>query len=215
MSTPNMKLITPDSAATEPNGQRLFPERKTLADIRAALCAPFPIHQVEVKPTATTANKDKGLAAAYVDARHYQQRLDNVAGPDNWSVEYRPVSDRATVCRVAIFGVVREDIGETDAGDPNQATSAAMQAFKRACAAFGLGRYLYTDLPKLWVECKAQGKNTVIADPAGAVQQMYDNAGIQLDKRGQYIHKIQIIMSGMDEAALIALGKSLSSKAQI
>lgn len=212
MSTPNLTHITPESAASEPNGHRLFPEQKTLASIRAALCAPFPPHMVEVKPTATNKDKTSGLAAAFVDARYYQQRLDNVAGPDNWSVEYRAISDRATICRVIILGSVREDVGETDAGDKNQATSAAMQAFKRACAAFGLGRYLYIDLPKLWVDCKQQGQNTVIANPADAVQQMYDNAGIQLDKRGQYIHKIQIIMSGMDEAALLALGKSLSSK---
>jgi hypothetical protein len=37
--------------------------------------------------------------------------------------------------------------GEEDASDENAATSAEAQAFKRACVAFGLGRYLY-DLPK-------------------------------------------------------------------
>lgn len=184
----------------------------TLSDIRAALCAPFPPQFVEVKPTATTSDKSKGLAAAYVDARYYQQRLDDVAGPDSWTVEYRPVSERATVCRLVIFGVAREDVGETDSADPNQATSAAMQAFKRACAAFGLGRYLYTDLPKLWVECKAQGKNTVIADPTGTVDQMYRDAGIRLDKKGQYLHKINILLGAMTEEQLVAVGKHIAAK---
>ena len=50
----------------------------------------------------------------------------------------------------------------------SQATSAAMQAFKRACAAFGLGRYLYTDLPQIWAEAEPRGRSWVIVDSADA-----------------------------------------------
>jgi len=188
-------------------------EPKTLSSIRAALCAPFPIAQVEVKPGATSEANNRALALAYVDARHYQQRLDDTAGPENWSVEYRPVSERAVLCRLTILGVVREDVGEEAAGDPNQTTSAAIQSFKRACAAFGLGRYLYTALPQLWVEAEKFGKTWKIKDQRGAVQQMYDNAGIQLDKRGQYIARIGILLNGLEETALLDLGKQLSGKA--
>jgi hypothetical protein len=42
-------------------------------------------------------------------------------------------------------------IGEEWADDENAATRAEAQAFKRACACFGLGRYLY-DLDKVWVD---------------------------------------------------------------
>lgn len=195
---------------TTTNGAALA--HKTLADIRAALSAPFFSEQVEVKPGATNQEGTKALALAYVDARHYQQRLDDVAGPDNWSVEYRPVSERATVCRLAILGVVREDVGETEANDPNQATSAAMQAFKRACAAFGLGRYLYTDLPQLWVEAEKRGKTAVIKDPRGAVMAMYQRAGIVTDKRGLYIERIKGLLGTCTEERLIEVGKLASGK---
>jgi hypothetical protein len=168
---------------------------------------------VEVKPGATSEGTGKALALAYVDARHYQQRLDDVAGPENWSVEYRPVSERAVLCRLTILGVVREDVGEEAAGDPNQTTSAAMQSFKRACAAFGLGRYLYTDLPQLWVEAEKFGKNWKIKNQRGAVQQMYDNAGIDFGKKAQYIARIGSLLRGMDETALLSLGKQLAQKA--
>jgi len=187
----------------------------TLADIRAALSAPFHPSLVELKPGATNGDKTKALALAYVDARHYQQRLDDTAGPDNWTVEFRPVSERSTVCRLTIYGVVREDVGEAEPSDPNQATSAAMQAFKRACAGFGLGRYLYTDLPQVWADAEVKGRNTVvIKDMPGVVAQMYQRAGIALDKRGQYIERIKILLGGKSEAELLSIGKELANGAK-
>ena len=42
-------------------------------------------------------------------------------------------------------------VGEEWADDQNAATRAEAQAFKRACACFGLGRYLY-DLDTVWVD---------------------------------------------------------------
>jgi len=42
-------------------------------------------------------------------------------------------------------------VGEEWADDQNAATRAEAQAFKRACACFGLGRYLY-DLATMWVD---------------------------------------------------------------
>lgn len=183
----------------------------TLGSIRAQLCAPFHPSIIELKPGATNPDKTKALALAYVDARHYQQRLDDIAGPDSWSVEFRPVSDRSTVCRLTVCGVVREDVGEAETSDPNQATSAAMQAFKRACAGFGLGRYLYTDLPQLWADCEQRGKTVVIKDIAGIVEQMYHRADIALDKRSQYISRIKALLGSKSEDELLAIGKQLAN----
>jgi hypothetical protein len=146
---------------------------RTLTQIHAKLCKPFPLWAVEVKPGATTKDKDRAMALAYVDARQYQTRLDRLAGPEGWQVEYLPLSERAIRCRLTILGVSKEDIGECDTGDPNQATSAAMQAFKRACAAFGMGRYLY-GLPQPWVDY--DGKR--IANPEQAARQIYTLAGL-------------------------------------
>jgi Rad52/22 family double-strand break repair protein len=153
----------------------------TLNDIAAQLAAPFPAAQVEVKPGATSEANSTALALAYVDARLYQARLDHVAGPAGWSVTYTPWNDRAIICRLTVLGVTREDVGESEANDPNQATSAAMQAFKRACASFGLGRYLYTDLPQLWVAAEKRGRGWAIKDAAGAVRRMYQQANLPLD----------------------------------
>lgn len=148
---------------------------RTLTQIHAKLCKPFPLWAVEVKPGAVTQDKTRALALAYVDARQYQTRLDRLAGPEGWQVEYRMVGERAFLCRLTILGITREDVGECDVKDPNAATSAVMQAFKRACAAFGMGRYLY-GLPQPWCEYDVDRKR--FRNPEAAVEQIYRTAGL-------------------------------------
>jgi hypothetical protein len=155
--------------------------------------------------------KRRALALAYVDARHYQARLDAVVGPNGWQVAYRPWGERAVICALTILGITREDVGEAEKGDPNQATSAAMQAFKRACAAFGLGRYLYTDLPQIWAEAEPRGRSWVIIDNAAVVQQLYAQAEIDLTRRGQYLHRIKVLLHGLSEAELLMIGKQIAA----
>jgi hypothetical protein len=142
----------------------------TLNAIHAKLCKPFAAALVELKPGATTQDKSRALCMPFVDSRAYQTRLDRVVGPEGWSVEYRGLSDRAVLCRLTILGVTREDVGECNQADENAATSAVAQSFKRACSAFGLGRYLYS-LPGVWADYNAQKKQVI--DPAGVVAQMY------------------------------------------
>jgi hypothetical protein len=142
----------------------------TLNAIHCKLCKPFAAALVELKPGATTQDKSRALCMPFVDSRAYQTRLDRVVGPEGWSVEYRPLSDRAVLCRLTILGVTREDVGECNANDENAATSAVAQSFKRACSAFGLGRYLY-HLPQIWAAYDAQKRQ--IVDVAGVVAQMY------------------------------------------
>lgn len=142
----------------------------TLNAIHSKLCKPFAASLVELKPGATTKDQSRALCMPFVDSRAYQTRLDRVVGPEGWSVEYRPLSDRAVLCRLTILGVTREDVGECNANDENAATSAVAQSFKRACSAFGLGRYLYS-LPQIWAAYDAQKRQ--IVDTAGVVAQMY------------------------------------------
>ena len=162
-----------------------MPAPLTLAGVHAKLCKPFAQALVEVKPQATTRDKKRALAVPYVDPRAYQTRLDRVVGPEGWTVSYRRLSERAVVCRSTILGVPRDDVGEAEAEEfdrasgemkpnPNQATAAAMQAFKRVCASFGLGRYLY-QLQQVWGDYDAEKKTFV--DPAALVWQMYQTAG--------------------------------------
>jgi len=106
---------------------------------------------------------------AFADPRAYIRRLDDVVGPGNWhvnidnvfTISYRESRPReggeqelvegtklVVVCTLEIAGLGQKtDIGEARASDENAATSAFAQAFKRACAQFGIGRYLY-DLPR-------------------------------------------------------------------
>jgi hypothetical protein len=129
-------------------------------------------------------------------------------------VQYRPWGERAVICALTILGVSREDVGEAEKSDPNQATSAAMQAFKRACAAFGLGRYLYTDLPALWVAAEQRGRSWQIVEPQQVVLQLYQQAGLEGGRRGQYLQRLRAILDQLGDDELIQIGKQAAALAQ-
>jgi hypothetical protein len=119
-----------------------------------ALRIPFNVADVDFRPGATTKDKTKAIGLAYVDKRIYEDRLDDLIGPGNWSVEYRQLGDKGIICRLIIDNVVREDVGEFATDDVASFPTAVAQAFKRACSSFGLGRYLYS-LPQVWAEYDA------------------------------------------------------------
>jgi hypothetical protein len=122
-----------------------------------SLRTPFHPSDVDFRPGATTKDKTKAIGLAYVDKRLYEDRLDEVVGADNWSVEYRPLGERGIICRLSVYDneshrtITREDVGEFATDDVASFPTAVAQAFKRACSAFGLGRYLYS-LPQVWAE---------------------------------------------------------------
>jgi len=132
------------------------------------LSRPFSVAHVSWLPGATTKDKSKCLAMAYADLRAYQNRLDELCGL-NWSATYTPWGERI-ICHLTINGVTRSSTGEADGGG-NAGTSAEAQAFKRACAMFGLGRYLY-DLPSVWVEYD-DGKRVITEAAIGQLNQRY------------------------------------------
>ena len=53
------------------------------------LADPFDPADIEWKPGATTRDKTKGLAMAYLTSRAVQQRFDDVCGPGDWRNEFR------------------------------------------------------------------------------------------------------------------------------
>lgn len=168
-ATPTQEAASDAQTAPAPAER---PQRPTsLAEAYAWLLKPFAPAAVELKPTATNREKTRALASPYVDPRAYFARLDKICGPENWS-QALTLTDRGCVCALTIFGVTKSATGDypRDAGDENPATSAEMQAFKRACAAFGLGRYLYS-LPQIWGDYDGDKKQ--IVNPAGIVAQMY------------------------------------------
>ena len=132
---------------------------KLTSEMMEALAQPFPAEAVAWKPGSTTKDKSRGLALAYVDSRHYQDRLNAICGPD-WTDAYEVTSmgtKVVVVCQLTLCGTTRSDVGECDLSDPNAVTMAKAQSFKRSATAFGLGAYLYR-LPRQWVEYDARRK---------------------------------------------------------
>jgi hypothetical protein len=151
------------------------PER--LQKIRELLSAPFDPGEIKWRITATSTIQTKqgtqkrGQLVAYADQRAYTDRLNQVFGEWGWTRSYdvqvaqnferRAPGDKtktAVAAKVVVVSKVmihgfgsHTGVGEEWADDQNAATRAEAQAFKRACACFGLGRYLY-DLATAWVD---------------------------------------------------------------
>lgn len=133
------------------------------------LKAPFMPSQISWRIGSTTADKKKGMALAYIDARDVMDRLDEVCGPDGWQCTY-PHANGKTVCAIGIR-VCREGEGfewiwkSDGAGDSEveKEKGALSDAFKRSAVRWGVGRYLY-HLDSPWVEITAAGRSFRIAD---------------------------------------------------
>ena len=95
------------------------------------LRAPFDWRVIEVRPGSVRRDGTGALALAYAAPRVYEERLDDVVGPENWSVEFAPWGETRLICRLTIFGVVKCSTGEADPKDKNAGTVAEAQAFKR------------------------------------------------------------------------------------
>ena len=113
------------------------------------LSVPFPEHQIEWRVGATTKNKDKCIALAYVDARTVQRRLDDCFGPFGWETH----TGSPHICTLMVHLPDGRTITRTDVAGDTQVDAekgAFSTAFKRAAAQLGVGRYLY-NLPNVWV----------------------------------------------------------------
>ena len=151
------------------------PER--MEQIRHQLLEPFDPSEIRWRVTATSTQQSKngpvrrGQLVAYADQRAYTDRLNEVFGEWGWTRTYNVQvaqnfervtrgtkgEKQSSICaKVVVVSTVtihglgsHTGVGEEWADDENSATRAEAQAFKRACACFGLGRYLY-DLDKVW-----------------------------------------------------------------
>lgn len=147
-------------------------------DILKELAKPFHPSNITWKPGAVKG--DRALALAYADLRAYMTRLDEVCGAD-WSVEYEPWGVDRIICKLTIGGSTRSSTGEMGAQDEKNeigGTVAEAQSFKRACAMFGLGRYLY-NFPSGWADIDPNTKQFTDAAKAklsGMVLQHYRRA---------------------------------------
>lgn len=130
----------------------------------SGLAKPFPVERISWRVGSTTADKSRGLALAYIDARDVMERLDEVCGIGGWQCSY-PHANGKTVCAIGIK-VGDEWVWKSDgAGDTDvEAEKGALSdAFKRAAVRWGIGRYIY-DIPSPWVALKQAGRSYAIAD---------------------------------------------------
>ena len=128
----------------------------------AQLKNPFPADQVKWRLGATNSEKTKGIALAYIDSRDVQKRLDEVLGISNWR-DYIERVDGGFVSGIEIR-IDGEWIRRSDAAGDTKVEpikGGASDAFKRAAAKWGVGRYLYY-MPNIWVEIKQVGKSYAI-----------------------------------------------------
>lgn len=110
---------------------------------------PFDTNLISWRVGATTKNKDKGIALAYIDARDVMERFDTVFGAENWQCEY-PFKG---CCRIGVFINDRWVWKSNGAGETQVEADKGQysDAFKRAAVLWGVGRYLY-DVQNVWVE---------------------------------------------------------------
>jgi len=143
--------------------------------IHRLLCEPFPILWHEIKPGAGGGQNGTVLALPFVPWHHYQARLDRVVGWQEWGVSYKFLDEETVYCELTICGITKGDCGEVEdeegqGGQPSKRRGAnplfggVAQAFRRASAAFGLGRYLY-DLDRYY----ARAENKRITEKAADI----------------------------------------------
>jgi hypothetical protein len=128
-------------------------------DVARRLSAPFDTAAVRWKPMKVQGGR--ALAAAYIDSRAVQDRLDEVLGVDGWQDDYHCLPDGSVVCRlrcrIGADWLCKVDVGspseQPDGGDRLKA--AFSDALKRAAVKFGVGRYLYR-LPTQWLDYDGQ-----------------------------------------------------------
>lgn len=129
------------------------------------LAAPFPGDEIEWRVGSTNGDKTKGLALAYLTARHVMDRLDDVCGPENWMCSYVETPKGRMIGTISIR--VGDDwVSKSDgAGDSDvEAEKGAISdALKRAAVPWGIGRYLYS-LSNIWVDLTPAGRSYKIAD---------------------------------------------------
>jgi len=140
----------------------------TPKEICSKLLVPFAPEDLEWRLQLTTADRKRGLAVPYVTNRAIQNRLDDVAGPENWCNEYKPWhgSDKkaAQLCGISIYFESRGWITKWDGAEDSDMESVKgglSDSMKRAAVQWGIGRVLY-NIDTVWVEVEERKKDKFI-----------------------------------------------------
>ena len=121
-----------------------------MKEILSRLKEPFASTEVKYRLGSKYDDGRKALLFLYVDARACQDRLDEVLGAEGWNTAMRiePISGGGAVAVCELTAIVEpgQIVKRTDCCEIENAADAkgaASTAFKRACAALGIGRDLY------------------------------------------------------------------------
>lgn len=170
-------------------------------NIENELKKPFSESAIRWRVGATTGDKSKGIALAYIDARDVMERLDFVCGVGNWQCRY----PFAGCCEIGIK-IDGEWIWKSNGAgvtDYEAEKGQYSDAFKRAGVMWGIGQYLY-GLPNEWVAIEPKGKSYVIKDapklPTWATQNGWGRI-TPSEKKNVYEQTMEALGKG-DEHAL-------------
>jgi len=186
----------------------------------AQLEVPFDPAQIKWRVMRTSNDGRTGLLFPFADPRAYTDRLNQLFTPAGWSCEYSISTvpsltrvDRGKVIvtsKILVASAVtinrlgsHAGTGEAWADRDHAATTASAQAFKRACACFGLGRYLYS-FGETWVNLNQRGEPVALpvlptwALPPGVNVQPI--SGTAVDVRGPVDHRLTAEIEGFCSA---------------
>ena len=176
-SVSNPLTAAPNMPSTSP----FTPEK--VKQFVAALEVPFDPSQIEWRVMNTTKNGQpmRGQVVPYADQRAYTDRLNALFTPAGWTRKYtvhtsanferskdQKIAAKVLVtCELTIFALGSHSAtGEEWADNDNAGTAAEAQSFKRACACFGLGRYLYY-FTGTWVDLDDRKRPKCVPQLAG------------------------------------------------
>lgn len=127
-------------------------------NLKEQLEKPFLDDELEFRVGATTSDKTKGLALAYIQARAIQNRLDEVVGIENWRISYKEINGGFLAkleLKINNEWIAKED--GANVTDYEAIKGGISSAFKRAASVWGIGRYLY-EIESQWLPIEQKGK---------------------------------------------------------
>jgi hypothetical protein len=155
MSTGNGTIDANDASGANGHAHEIPAEilipalQPQIAKLLDELQVPFDASLVKWRSNETkiVQGRMQGLCLPYADPRAYKDRLNSLVSPSGWRDKYTittAASKLVVTCELSVDHLgCHSATGEEWSKNENAATSAEAQAFKRACAGFGLGRYFY------------------------------------------------------------------------
>lgn len=133
-------------------------------ELYEGLSKPFKEKEIEWRVQSQGKKQDGTvwcMVLAYVDARACTRRLDQVVGPLGWKREITHL-DNGVMCKLSLYDEAHNQwVGKDDGAEETKVEAfkgGISKAFVRACAAWGIGRYLYY-LPSTFAEVSMERKD--------------------------------------------------------